>query len=134
MMTFTRVAFAAALIVSAGPAAVAVAAPVQGGNTSAPTVAGKWTMTVKSPHGEVSMGLALQQDGKKITGTLATPHGDDLRVEGEFAGETLTLATPEGGDTRITLTAKLKGNGTLDGYMSSQMGDMTWTAARVNEK
>ena len=74
------------------------------------------------------MGLDLAQEGKKVTGTLATPHGDDLQVEGEFVGGTLTLATPGGGDSHITMKAKLKDDGTLDGYLSSQMGDMTWTA------
>lgn len=108
--------------------------PALHGQTAAPTVAGKWTMTVKSPHGVVTMGLTLQQDGKNVSGTLATPHGDDLRVDGEFVDRTLTLATRDSGESKITLTAKLKDNETLDGYLSSQMGDMTWTAERAKDK
>jgi hypothetical protein len=100
---------------------------------SAPGVAGQWTLNVKSPHGEVAMGLDLAQDGKKVTGTLATPHGD-LTLEGEFAANTLTLATPAAGGERITMTAKLTENGTLAGYLSGQMGDMTWTAKRAAAK
>jgi hypothetical protein len=46
---------------------------------------------------------------------------------------TLTIAT-SGGDTQVSLTAKLKENGTLEGYLSSQMGDMTWTASRSTGK
>ncbi|HEY7500030.1 MAG TPA: hypothetical protein VH740_16030 [Vicinamibacterales bacterium] len=106
-------------------------APVQSENAA--NVAGKWTMTVKSPHGVVTMTLALQQDGKKVTGTFITPHGD-MRVDGDFADGTLKLATPNDGDSRITLTAKTKSDGTLDGYLSSQIGDMTWTAERVKDK
>lgn len=94
-------------------------------------VAGQWTLNVKSPHGEVGMALDLKQDGSKVTGTLATPHGDNLPVEGEFAAGTVTLATAGSSDARITMTAKLKDDGTLDGYLSSQMGDMTWTARRT---
>ena len=101
--------------------------------TKAATVAGKWTMTVKSPHGVVAMALTLEQNGTKVAGTFTTPH-DDLRVEGEFTDRTLTLATPGAGDSKIAMTAKLKDNGTLDGYLSSQMGDMAWTAERVKEK
>jgi hypothetical protein len=102
---------------------------------AAPGVAGRWTMSVKgSPHGDITTGLHLAQEGKKVTGTFATPHGDDLQVDGEFVGDTLTLATPGGGDARITMKAKLKDDGTLDGYLSSQMGDMTWTAKRASAK
>jgi hypothetical protein len=98
-------------------------------------VAGRWTMSVKGgPHGDATMGLALEQKGRQVSGTFATPHGDDLQIQGEFAAGTLTLATPGGGDHKITITAKLKDDGTLDGYLSSQMGDMTWTARRAPAK
>jgi hypothetical protein len=107
-------------------------APGQGDHKTT-TVAGTWTMNIKSPHGPVTMTLALQQDGKKVTGTLTTPHGD-MRVDGDVAEHTLKLATPRDGDMRMTLTAKMKGDGTLDGYLSSEMGDMTWTAERVKDK
>ncbi len=53
---------------------------------AAPGVAGRWTMSVKGgPHGDATMGLALEQKGKQVSGTFATPHGDDLQVQGEFA-------------------------------------------------
>jgi len=106
----------------------------KGDPTAAPSVAGRWTMSVKGgPHGDVTMGLDLAQDGKKVSGTFATPHGD-LLVEGELVEATLTIATPGGGDSQISLTAKLKENGTLEGYLSSQMGDMTWTASRSSSQ
>jgi hypothetical protein len=95
------------------------------------SVAGHWTLSIKgSPHGDVTMGLALEQKGRRVTGTFATPHGE-LQVSGEFTEGELTLATPAGGDPRITLSAKLKDDTTLDGYLSSEMGDMTWTATRA---
>ncbi len=97
---------------------------------AAPGVAGRWAMFVKGgPHGDMTMGLELAQEGKKVSGTFATPHGD-IKVEGEFVEAKLTIATPIGTETQISLTAKLKDNGTLEGYLSSQMGDMTWTASR----
>ena len=76
--------------------------------STTPTVAGIWTMSVESPHGAMTMGLTLKQDEKKVTGTFSSPHGESP-VEGEFA------------------------DGTLAGYVSSQMGDMPWTAKRVKE-
>jgi hypothetical protein len=102
---------------------------------AAPSVAGKWTMAVDAgPHGTTAMGLALQQDGRVVKGTFQSPHGD-MPVEGEFADGALALSTLSSGDDsmRITFTARLKADGTLAGYMSSQMGDMTWTATRARD-
>jgi hypothetical protein len=99
------------------------------------SVAGQWTMTVDGgAHGSLTMGLVLEQRGKKVTGTFASPHGD-MPVEGEFADGTLTLATvsSDRGAEPITFEATLKGE-TLTGYVSSGMGDMTWTAVRAGER
>ena len=99
----------------------------------AATVAGRWTMTVDAgPHGVTTMGLVLQQDGTKVTGTFASPHGD-MPVEGEFVDGTLKLATTaEHADSQITFEARLKDE-RLSGCLSSQMGDMKWTAERVKD-
>jgi hypothetical protein len=95
-------------------------------------VAGKWTMTVDAgPHGATAMALTLKQDGTKVSGTFASPHGD-MPVDGEFVDGVLKLSTNGGNaDSQITFEATLK-DGKLSGYLSSQMGDMKWTAERVN--
>jgi hypothetical protein len=99
-----------------------------------PTVAGKWTLNVDAgPHGATTMGLTLAQKGRKVTGTLASPHGD-LAVAGEFADATLTLKTTADDAPAISCTAKLKADGTLEGFLSSERGDMKWTAKRVPER
>jgi hypothetical protein len=36
-----------------------------------------------------------------------------------------------GGDTKLIFSATLRDDGTLSGYLSSEMGDMKWTAERV---
>jgi hypothetical protein len=115
-------------------AGAVLSAAIQGKGSGA-TVAGRWTMTVDGgAHGAVTMGLVLEQKGRKVTGTFASPHGD-MPVEGEFAGGRLTLATvaKEADSPSITFDASLDGD-TLTGYLSSQMGDMTWTAVRAAEK
>jgi hypothetical protein len=96
-----------------------------------PGVAGKWTMTVDAgPHGATAMGLTLKQEGTKVSGTFASPHGD-MPVDGEFVDGVLKLSTNGGNaDSQITFEATLK-DGKLSGYLSSQMGDMKWTAERV---
>ena len=108
-------------------------ASAQVGAKAAPGVAGTWTMAVDAgPHGATTMGLVLKQAGRKVSGSFASPHGD-VPVEGEFTDGSLTLATVSSGPDvpDVSFTARLKDNGTLAGYMSSAMGDMTWTAERV---
>ena len=121
------------LTMTAGPSESASA---QANNkAAAPSIAGRWTLTTSAdgPHGAVTMGLLLKQDGKKVTATLAPPHGGEIPLEGEFVDGTLKLSTSsQGGEApHATLTAVLKDNGTFAGYLSSERGDMTWTAERV---
>ena len=117
-------------------AAVAAACALTTGvaaQKAAPTVAGKWTLSANTPHGDTPMALELRQDGKKITGTLATPHGE-VRLEGEHADGKLTLATTASESPQMTLKGALKDDGTMAGYLSSERGDMKWTAERSKEK
>ena len=102
---------------------------------NAGSVTGTWAMTVKAQgaHGEMAASMTLKQQEKKVTGRFAA-HGNDQPVEGEFADGKLKLATTDGGDHQITLTATLKDDGTLAGYLSGPMGDLQWTATRSNGK
>jgi len=110
------------LLALVATAAVAIAAP---------SVSGTWSMTVDAgSHGTLKMALTLKQEEMKVSGTFASPHGD-MAVEGTFENDALRLAT---GDGSITFTAKLKEDGTLSGYLSSEMGDMKWTAERASNK
>lgn len=95
-------------------------------------VAGTWTLTVKGPaaHGDLTATLTLEQDGKTISGQFAV-HGNEHALKGGYDGTTLTLESPEGpSDRSLSLTAKLKDDGTLAGYLSSPMGDMPFTGKR----
>lgn len=104
--------------------------------TASPSLTGTWTMNVTGgPHGDATMGLTLQQDGTKVTGTFASGHTADMPVSGEFKDGTLKLETQA--DTEghsVIFTAKLREDGTLSGYISSPVGDMKWTAARADTK
>jgi len=95
-------------------------------------VAGTWTLTVKGPaaHGDLTATLTLKQDGKAITGQFSA-HGNEHALKGEYDGNTLTLESADGpSDHSLSLTAKLKEDGTLAGYLSSSMGDMPFTGKR----
>ena len=100
---------------------------------AAPSLTGNWTMKVEGgPHGDATMGLTLKQDGTKVIGTFSSGHSPDMVVTGQFANGELKIETVAGdADSKILFSARLKEDGTLAGYISSQMGDMKWSASRV---
>lgn len=102
---------------------------------AAPSVAGNWTVTLPdSPHGAMTMGLTLKQEGTKVSGTFSSGHMAGIALSGEFANSELKLETGGAADDKIVFNAKMKGDGTLAGYLSSPMGDMKWTASRAEAK
>jgi hypothetical protein len=96
----------------------------------APTVAGTWSMSVDSPHGNVKTSLTLNQDGTKVTGTFISQM-PDMPVSGTFDNGRLKLETTGDASSKFLFDARLNEDGTLAGYISSEMGDMKWTAKRV---
>jgi hypothetical protein len=97
---------------------------------SGATVAGTWSMSVDSPHGNMKTSLTLKQEGTKVTGMFRSQM-PDMAVEGTFENGTLKIATSDTAEYKLVFSAKLKDDGTLSGYLSSEMGDMNWTAERV---
>jgi hypothetical protein len=103
---------------------------------STPNVTGTWTVTVaaQGSHGAITAELRLKQDGTTVSGTLVA-HGAEHSLQGEFVKNTLRLKSTESDrDRELSLTATLKDDGTLDGYLSGPMGDVRWTAARATER
>jgi hypothetical protein len=116
-------------------AAMAVAVASAAGAAAAADVTGTWTMKVTGgPHGAATMGLVLKQEGASVSGTFSSGHAADMAVRGEFKDGALKLETGGEEHAKIIFNAKLKQDGTLAGYISSPMGDMTWTAARADGK
>ena len=99
-------------------------------STSAATVAGTWSMSVDSPHGAMKCSLTLKQDGTKVIGMFRSQM-PDMTVEGTFENGELKFETSDAAEHKLMFSAKLKDDGTLAGYISSEMGDMKWTAERA---
>jgi hypothetical protein len=114
---------------------LAVVPALLGARSGPAGVAGKWNLNVKGPaaHGDMAATMLLEQDGKKVSGTLAA-HGNEHTLAGEFVDGSLTLKTTDtAADHALELSAKLKKDGTLAGYLSGPMGDMQWTGARAKD-
>lgn len=115
--------------------AMALAAAMTAGAAAAADVSGTWTMKVTGgPHGDATMGLVLKQEGTDVSGTFSSGHAADMAVRGEFKDGALKLETGGEEHAKIIFSAKMKDDGTLAGYVSSPMGDMTWTAVRADGK
>jgi hypothetical protein len=113
------------LAASAASAASAAAAHHTG-------ISGKWTLSVDSPHGKVSMDLILKQDGKKITGTLSHGRAADIPLQGEFAGGALTFTTAAQEELEtMEFRGRVGDDGSLTGYFSSSRGDMKVAGKRA---
>jgi hypothetical protein len=97
------------------------------------SVAGGWTVSVQ----EMSLHLVLMQKGKNITGTLENPHGGLIPITGEFAsGQIKFHGKSQGGSLQIELSATggVQTDGSLAGNLTSNVGDMEWSAVRSKTK
>ena len=111
------------------PVALAAQAPTQ--KTAPPSVAGKWSMTLETPHGKLTATIDLKVDGQKVTGTFVTDHSDKVELTGKFAEGKLTFKINEGD---LTFTGTLKDADTLNGVVSSERGDLAGVAKREKVK
>jgi hypothetical protein len=96
---------------------------------------GKWSMSLEGPQGPMTLGLVLNQQGTKVTGTLAGPQGD-APLEGQFVDGTLTFGISvesPNGSMQLSFSGKLKDDGSLEGTLSGPMGEIPWKAVRVKD-
>ena len=81
------------------------------------------------------MALVLKQDGEKVTGTFNPGHDGDIPLTGTLEKGALTMKSPANDDGQfITMKGTFKADGSLSGFLSSAMGDMTWSATRDKSK
>jgi hypothetical protein len=90
------------------------------------SVAGMWTLLVTD---QGSYPMVLAQKGKAITGSIDGPHGL-IQVKGEFTNGQLKMAGTSQA-IQLSATGSLKADGSLAGNMTSNVGDMAWTAVRA---
>ena len=131
MKRMTRVLMTVGAVVMLAAATMAAQA-----QPASPDLSGKWTMKVSGgPHGDAAMSLVLKQDGEKVAATFNPGHDGDIPMSGTFVKGALTLKSPANDDGAvITMKGTLKADGSLSGFLSSAMGDMTWSAARDKSK
>ena len=132
MKRMTRMLMIAAVVAVGAVGVLAAQTPA-----AAPDLTGKWTMKVSGgPHGDAAMALTLKQEGEKVTAGFNPGHDTgDIPMTGTFVKGALTLKSPANDEgSVITMKGTFKADGTLSGFLSSAMGDMTWSAVREKSK
>jgi hypothetical protein len=110
------------------------AAPQAAASIENLNVTGAWTMTI--PEAQLQVTMDLKQDGTKVTGSASSDHLGAMKLEGTFVNGTLSFVTTGstgGQEIRIEYSGKYTAAGTFAGDLTSPMGAMTWTAARVKK-
>jgi hypothetical protein len=110
--------------------ALALALPASAGEG----VSGKWKMTTKSPRGERTSEVAMEQAGEKLVVTSKDREGNDVKSEGTVKGGEITWTTKRTtpmGEMVIVYKGKVDGkamSGTTD---FGSMGSGEWKAEKV---
>ena len=107
-----------------------------------PDITGTWTVRLNAGH-VIPVPLVLKHDGSTLTGTIALPTQNfDTQVEvplkGQLTDGAFTLSgTVEHAEkpTTVTLTGKIRDDGTLEGEADvTGHAHIPWTAERLKER
>jgi hypothetical protein len=109
----------------------------QSASTNERSVSGSWKVSLHGQH-IIPVGMELQQDGRKITGTLMLWNGD-VPLDGELVDGTMKVSgrleptdgTPAG--DRV-VTATLLPDGTFEGTFGGDHGTIKLTAERFTDR
>ncbi len=96
-------------------------------------VSGKWKVTAKSPRGERTYDVTMEQTGDKVVVTQKDRQGNDLKSEGTVKGSEITWTTKRqtpNGEFTVTYKGKVEGK-TMSGTSETPMGAGEWKAEKV---
>lgn len=95
------------------------------------TLNGTWNLTATgTPHGDLHFQARFTQGaGKALTATV-TLFDNPIEMSGEGDTQTFRVSGDGGGGT-LTLSGKLKADGTLEGFLSNEQGDLLFTGTRA---
>lgn len=130
----------------------ALTAPSQGAHhpvpaAAPPSLTGTWNMSLQGDH-VIPVGLVLQQEGTKVTGTMMIMQ-TDVALEGTLVDGTLSMTSnaafvmgqhggsgtnPDATAAKMTMTGTVKEDGTLAGELTTSRGALPFTAERLRER
>jgi hypothetical protein len=96
--------------------------------SAATAIAGKWQMSLQTPHGPMKAGLQVKQDGTKINGTCETDHMGSLALTGTVDGKKISFTIEVQEGQKITFSGTVDGK-KMSGVTEPEGGD--WSATRI---
>ena len=96
-------------------------------------VSGKWKVTAKTPRGERTYDVTMEQTGDKLVVTSKNREGQDVKSEGTVKGADITWTTKRqtpNGEFTIAYKGKVDGK-TMSGTSETPMGTGEWKAEKV---
>ena len=117
-----------ATLVAARPASPFASQQPVKATEETPSLAGKWTMSLETPHGTFAMTFDLTVTGDKVGGTLSSDQTGVAPIKGTFTDGKVALTADVAQGLEFHFTFKDKD--TLTGNLSSPMGDLACVATR----
>ena len=98
-------------------------------------VAGKWESTRETQQGTMTTTFTFEQDGSKLTGTLASQRGDMEISDGTMEGNKISfkMVMTRGDRTMEMVYSGTVEGDTITGTMQTPRGEQPWTAKRISD-
>ena len=99
--------------------------------SAAQSLNGTWDLLSKdSPHGELRFQVTFTQGAGTALAAEVRLFDQKIEMTGERDGDAFAVRGGHaGGD--LALSGKLRDDGTLEGFLSSERGDLIWTGTRA---
>jgi len=108
---------------------IQAAVPAQDSATT--QIAGKWQMSMETPHGVVKGPFQVQQDGAKLTATFETEMFGTVPVTGSLDGRKVSFTLSVPGPHELSFSGTVDGSKVLGTKMSGKTEmDGAWSASR----
>jgi hypothetical protein len=101
--------------------------------SAAQSLNGAWDLlSTDTPHGELRFQVTFTEGAGTALSAEVLLFDQKIEMSGERKGDAFAVrGAHAGGD--LALSGKVRGDGTLEGFLSSERGDLIWTGTRAKQ-
>jgi hypothetical protein len=101
--------------------------------SAAPSLNGRWDLLAKdTPHGDMHLQVTFTEGAGTALAAELLLFDQKIEMTGEHNRDGFAVSGDHSGGN-LTLSGKLKADGTLEGFLSSERGDLVWTGTRAKQ-